>query len=393
MSAYRPAAAAFLSLLAIATAVCQETVLFVSGDPLGSRVIIDGRPLDRPAPVLVRSLPPGIHRVELQRHGYHDETAEVSLEAGGVAVVSPSLRRIGFAAGFPGEPQLLLGNGERPGEGRLWSFSLGSYSFSRRADGRLRVAPAFPRQRLADALAIAIPAFLGFATYLTIDAVANPPDSGWAVPPVVLTTHVLTAAMIGAEVWLQVQKQQFLEGFAFEPQAAGDPVAEQQTYDQATQLLQLGGLAEARAAFGRIEPGGRLYPHALYKISSIHVTSGAHEQALEGFDRIASEYPLPDLYDRSLKGAADVLVLLGRYSESLDRLASMAFADRMYGREEIDAYASEILARWAAESPEVLPRAIEAHRRLTTAYPSSPRIGAYRAALDRLLAAEAAPRR
>lgn len=386
------AAATLMSALALAAAVCQQTALYVCGDPLGARVLVDGSPLERPTPVLVRSLQPGSHRVQLQLSGYRDEVVDVLLDAGAAAIVSPTLRRVGFAAGFPGEASLLIGGEEHPAAGRAWSFAPGSYSFSRRADGRLAVKPSFRHQRLADALAIAIPVFLGFATYLTADAVINPPDSGWAVPPAVITTHAVTTAMIGVEVWLQVKKQRFLESFAMETRTENDPAFEQQTYDEGTRLLQLGSVAEARAAFGRIEPGGRLYPHALYKITSIHVTSGAHQQALEGFDRIAAEYPLPDLYDRSLKGAADVLLLLGRFSESLDRLAAMTFADRMYSREEIDAYACEILARWAAQSRDVLPRAIEAHRRLTNAYPDSPRIAAYRAALARLLAAPAAPR-
>jgi tetratricopeptide (TPR) repeat protein len=207
----------------------------------------------------------------------------------------------------------------------------------------------------------------------------------------VIATHLVTAAMIGAEVWLQVQKQAFLDDFALETRAENDPHLEQRSYDQGMQLLQIGSLAEARTAFSRVQPGGRLYPDALYKITSIHVTAGAYEQALEGFDRIAAEYPLPSLYDLSLKGAADLLLRLGRFSESLQRLELMTFVDKMYSREEIDAYSCEILARWAQQSVDVLPRAIEAYRRLTAAYPDSPRIGVYQSALARLLVRAGGP--
>ncbi len=383
------AALGLASLVALAAAAGQGTVLFVSSDPYGARVTVDGTPVERPTPVLLRSLAPGRHRVGLQRPGYDSREVEVSLQEGTVEIIAPLLPRVAFAAGFPGEPTVVLGKEERRTEGRLWTLAPGSYSFSRQKDGRLAVVPRFPHQRLADALGVALPIFLGFATYLTVDAIANPPDSSLPVPPAVMATHVVTAAMIGAEIWLQVKKQEFLDSFTVETWAESDPALEQQTYDQGMQLLQLGSLAEARAAFGRIQPVARLYPEALYKITSIHVTGGAFEQALEGFDRIASEYPLPDLYDRSLKGAADLLLRLGRYSESLDRLAAMTFADRMYSREEIDAYACEILARWSSQSREVLPRAIAAYQNLARSYPDSPRIAAYRAALARLVAAAA----
>jgi hypothetical protein len=382
-----------MCFVALAAAAGQGTVLFVSGEPHGARVIVDGVPIERPTPVLLRSLAPGPHRIELQRPGYHSQEIEVSLAPGTAEIVAPRLRRTGFVAGFPGEPTLLLGKDERQTEGRLWSLAPGTYSFSRDSGERLTVTPRFPLQRLTDALAVAIPIFFGFATYLTADAIANPPDSDRLVPPAVMATHLVTAAMIGTEIWLQVRKQDFLERFALETRAESDPDLEQQTYDQGTQLLQLGSLAEARAVFARIEPGGRLYPDALYKITSIHVTGGAYEQALEGFDRIAAEYPLPELYDRSLKGAADLLLRLGRFSESLDRLSAMTFVDRMYSREEIDAYSCEILARWASQSPDVLPRAIDAYIMLTGTYASSPRIGAYRAALAQLLAPAATPPR
>ena len=232
------------------------------------------------------------------------------------------------------------------------------------------MAPQFPRQRLADALALAIPVFLGFATGLTVDAIAHPPDSDLPVPPAVMATHLVTAAMIGAEIWLQVQKQEFLDSVrGSRPGPRAIRTWSSRSTTRACSCCCLGNLAEARAALSRVKPGGRLYPEALYKLTSIHVTGGAYEQALEGFDRIAGEYPLPELYDRSLKGAADLLLRLGRFSESLDRLALMTFADRMYSREEIDAYRCEILARWASQSPEVLPRAIEAYRSLTASYP------------------------
>ena len=356
-------------------------VLFVTSDPPGADLLLDGRPLERATPVLVRGLAPGEHTVRISRPGYAAWSGSVTLDPGAPGAVSAVLPRTGFVAGAPGTDIVLPGS-EETADGRYLALPLGTYAFGRDAGTRLTVTPAYPRQRLMDALAVGIPLFLGFATYLTIDgAVAGDP----AVPPAAIASYAAAATMIGAEAWLCGDRKRFREDTALRAEGEGDPAAEQASFDQALCLLGSDRFPEALAAFERIDRRSSLYPQALYKSANIHLLKSDYVSALADFDMIARDYPLPDLYDRSLKASADVLVRLERYPEALDRLGRMVFFDVLYGHEEIDRYRCQVLGTWAARAPEVLPRAIQAYIGLVGSYAASPRIDTYRLELASLL--------
>jgi tetratricopeptide (TPR) repeat protein len=371
-----------LALAATPAPRTEETsggVLFVTSDPPGAAVILDGTRLDRATPVLVRGLAAGEHRVEISRPGYAAYAGEVTLGLSAPEVVSPSLPRTGFVAAAPGADVTIPGSDKAAAGSRL-ALPLGTYTFSRDASRRLSVAPVYPRQRLVDALAVGIPLFLGFATYITVESGGDP-----GMPPAAIASYATAATMIGAEAWLLGDRRRFREETALQAEAEGDAAAEQAAFDLALCLLVSDRFPEALAALDRIDRGSRLYPQALYKRASIHLLNGAYAAALADFDLIVRDYPLPDLYDRSLKAAADVLVEMGQYPEALDRLDRMVFLDVLYGHEEIDRYRCQVLSAWSARAPQELPRAIEAYFDLVASYAASPRIDTYRLELASLL--------
>ncbi len=357
--------------------------LFVSSDPPGAVVVLDGTRLEHAAPVVLLDLTPGDHSVEIALPGYAPYAAKVTLTPSVPGVVSAVLPRMGFLAGAP-DADIVFAGVEVAAAGRYVDLPPGTYTFDRDPRRRLTIVPAYPRQRLIDALAIGIPLFVGFATYLTIDGVMEP-AADRAVPPAAVATYATSATMIGLEVWLQADKRRFRERTALQAEVESDPAAQQAAFDEAVSLLASDRLTEALAAFSRIAPRSRLYPQAIYKRASIHLLNGAYADALANFDRIVRDYPLPDLYDRSLKAAADILVRLERYPEALERLNRMVFLDVLYGHEEIDRYRCQVLGLWSARDPGVLARAIAAYGRLVGTYGSSPQIDTYRIELASLL--------
>jgi len=358
-----------------------KAALFLVTRPSGADVVWDGRTLEKKTPVLLRDITAGSHRLEVMRSGYASRVERIDMTGSEVRVVKLALADGTFEIGFPSDGRIAIRGEGLEAEDRVLRLPEGRYGFSRNG-GALRIEPVFPRQRLIDALHLTTPILFGFAGLLTLDAIIDPPGSSRPFPPAAVVTQALSVAMLGVELALNVQKRRYLSELSYRLDEATPDAA---VLAEADEALRVGELSRALQALGRIGPEQPAFPDALYKTSAVHALAGDYEAALQGFDRIATDYPLPHLYDRAQKNAADILLRFDRFEESLLRLEAMVMADPLYTREEIDSYKAELLARWSDRHPEVRPRAVEAYRALVDHYGDKNRSARYRLSLALLL--------
>jgi tetratricopeptide (TPR) repeat protein len=366
-----------LLVLAAGPAWSQDragAVLFVSSSPLGARVSLQGRPQPGRTPLLFRDLEPGRYRVELGKDGYLGRPVEVTLPAGEVRSLSVELREQGVSAIFPEEEGVVVQGRTENARERIFYLERGAYKVSRE-QGIVYLDPAFPQQRLIDALNISIPIMLSFASILTINAVFSPPETDWPVPPAVVAAHGVTLSMIGLDIGLNVYKRKQMRsyGYSMRSQELSTNRAERY-HEEAERLLERGRLEDALALYTNVLetfPDSPLLPWCLYRIAGIHYLKGENQKAIVAYQRTAAQFPVPELYDRCRKSLADILVGLGRYGDGLAQLDQMVFADPLFDRREIEGFRCEILAAWAEEDPSVSQRSRECAEEFDARYPGA----------------------
>jgi tetratricopeptide (TPR) repeat protein len=331
----------------------EESVLFVISTPLGASVALDGESLTDKTPLLIRQLDEGKHFLTISKEGYSDQKFDFNIEKGERKVVDLQLRRPGFDLYFPSERSVLFNDSEADSVGAVFGLEEGTYNVSRR-NQTLRVQPRFPQQRWMDALHIAIPIFLGLTTYLTLDTILNPPDTDFSVPPAVLASHIMSATLIGVDIGLAVSKANYMRSFSVDMTSREESeMYAREQYEKGEELLAEGDLQNALLNYASITEShakSKYYPYSLYKQAKIRYLLGEPSQALVGFQKIVTEYPLPEVYDKSQKNLADIYVEQGDFDKGIEHLNAMVFLDPFYTREDIDLFHGDILALELAES-------------------------------------------
>jgi hypothetical protein len=362
------------------------SILFVNSSPLGAAVAIDGRDLDGRTPLLLRDLEPGRHRLELEKEGFQTRSLEIGLASGEAQVVAIDLPEQGISVGFPAEGDIVLDGTTTAARDRIFYFGQGSFSIVRE-QGVVHVDPRYPQQRLIDALNITIPIMLVFSTLLTVDAVSNPPATGWPIPPGVLASNGITLSMIGLDIGLNLYKRRQMQSYSSTARSAeANQQVARNLYAEAEQLLELEKLDEALEGYAelmRIQPDSPLLPMSLYRIGSIRYLRGENAAAVLDFESITRDYPVAELYDRCQKNLADLMLLVKQFESSLEHLDDMVFVDPLYSREEIAFYRESVLEAWARADASVTTRLQEYRKELIERYPDSPDAEAIRRKLPK----------
>jgi tetratricopeptide (TPR) repeat protein len=344
----------------------------VNSAPLGAQVRLDGELLDGRTPLLLRNVAAGEYRLEFEKDGHLSREVKFDLAPEEIKSLNVDLTEQGISSMFPEEDGIVVqGRAEDAGD-RIIYLERGAYRVARE-QGIVYLDPAFPQQRLIDALNISIPIMLTFASVLTINAVFSPPDSDWPVPPVVLAAHGVTLFMIGLDIGLNVYKRKQLGSFSYSTRSQELSRSRAQRYrDEAERLLEQGRLEEALAVYTHVVdtfPDSSFLPFCLYRIAGIHYLKGENEQAIAAYRRTAEDYPVPELYDECRKNLADILVAMGRFEEGLAQLDEMVFADPLFEKREIDVFRCDILANRAREDPSIAERSRDCYKALIELYP------------------------
>jgi hypothetical protein len=367
-------------LAGLATArLSAEDVLFVSSDPMGARIFLDGQELAGPTPSLIRALPAGAHVLRVEKGGYWPQEAriETPTQISADFRLSPSEAMLHFE----GEPAVRVGGRlVEPADGVI-GFRSGSLALEAKRD-EMTVTPIFGGQRLLDGIRFALPLFIGVAGVLTAREIFAPRPSPFVIAPELAASALIGGGLLGWDIALELRRKAFLERYRVEAREAGSlAIAARLRFEAADAELSRGAFDSARARFEAIArdyPESPIAARALFQGATLDYVAGDRRAAKEAFGRIVRDYPLLELYDRSLKGLADCLVAEGDVPGAVARLELLTYRGPGLSRDEVELY------RRALASPEPLSSepaqaggedqgALEGS--LSDAGPSSPRPG------------------
>ncbi len=322
----------------------EQASLFLSTSPIRARVAIDGSLLGETTPIYLRAIFPGKHRITIVKEDYEGYTQELDFSQGETKTVHIDLEQQSFDTSFPSE-QIVFRGSEGLESAEAYRFPHGRYAY-RVEDGDLHVTPVFPNDGLLTAMNISIPVCVAISALLTVNDLLFPPDSGLPLSPTTLSAYGITAGVIGVDVVLHLKKRRFVEDAQKKIQSSrlGYHLA-QEHYEKGQEMLSQNRMSEALENYTWIIQNSReslYFPYTLYQIARIHYIQGESELALREFELIINQFPLSDLYDKSLKTLADLHYAAGDYNRSLDLLDSMVFLDPLYSREEIEKYRNVI---------------------------------------------------
>jgi tetratricopeptide (TPR) repeat protein len=300
-------------------------------------IIIDGSPQLKGSPLLLRTLVPGEHRLEIRGISPRGSPVTFTLEQGEIRSIH-----------FDYINNLLLTNYSTSSvlgiEERIDGYGYESRITYQVQDvkGMPIVYEEFPKQGTIDILNIAVPVFAVISGLLTLNDAAYPKDSGLFFSPVTITAYTVTAGLLGYRVALGRQRKKYIESLDVRPEElTASHLQARELYSRAQELLSGDELEEALLNYQQIvgNHAETIYmPHALYKIARIHQIEERYDVAEGTFELILERYPLADLYDKSLKALAELYAAQGRYCMGILYLDRMLFADPLFKRYAIQDY-------------------------------------------------------
>jgi hypothetical protein len=326
-----------------------QRFLFVSSDPLGAAVYLDGVRLEKPTPLLVRDIKSGKHRLRLEKEGFLSRD---------ILIATPQDKTIGCDLSpaqpilhFEGEGAVrVAGRSAEPADGSI-RFQAGSLSLKPASDG-IDVTPVFGQQRLLDGIRFALPLFLGLTGVLTVREIAWPRESGLVLAPELAVSSLIGGGLLGWDIALVAKKQKFLKDYKVHVEGPESLAAAAKTkFDAASASMIQGNFEAALSQFEALAadyPDNPLAPRALFESARLKYITGDKGGSAEVFSQIVEDYPVPELYDRAIKGLADCLIAKGDLAGALAELDLLTYLGPGLTREEMDSYRESILALQAA---------------------------------------------
>jgi hypothetical protein len=337
-------AVAILALALMPFAQFAEGALFVSSDPMGAKVYLDGVELAGRTPLLLRDVAAGSHRLRIEKEAWMTKEAQVEVPATnavdfGLSPVDPALH-------FEGESAVrVAGQSVDPADG---SFSLkaGALTLQPGRDG-IDVTPVFGRQRLLDGIRFALPLFIGLTGVLTAREIYAPRKSPFVIAPELAASTLIGGGLLGWDIALEAERKSFVEQYRVEARGPESlAIVAKMKFEAAGESLIQGNFESALSQFEAIArdyPDSPIAPRAIFECAGLKYTAGDREGAAEAFRSIVQDYPLVDLYDRSLKGLADCLSAEGDAAGALAQLDLLTYLGPGLTREEIRLYRQSIL--------------------------------------------------
>ena len=305
-------------------ACAQETLLFISTSPINTTILLDGSPQLNRSPLLIRTLSPGDHIIEIMGLPNPGSPRKITLNRG-------DIRSLSFD---------YVNN-------NIQIHNVHPSSFVTEVP---LLPEEYPKQKSINILNIAIPVFAVISGLLTINDAVYSKDTGLFFSPITITAYTVTAGLTGYRIALGRQKKRYIQSVDEQFDNVNTPfrMALEQ-YNMGQEALSLDELDRALFHYTTIvhQYQNTMYlPYALYKIAKIHAIREQYDLATQGFTHITAQYPLPDLYDRSLKSLADIAASQGRYIESIGYLDRMVYADPLFNRNTVNRYKAKLEEQW-----------------------------------------------
>lgn len=322
----------------------KDEILFISTNPMGAVVVLDGKTLPRTTPVLLRDVKPGKHRLAITKQGYRTVREDFEAAAGRVTAIKVNLAENFISPVLPKNEELAFKGRLYPYSSEYYEIPTGTYSISRKGD-TVAFTPIFPGQNALSFFNVATPMLLGAsaaATISTLFSSSSHPD--WGVP---VLSYFASALSIAVDISLHLQKDRYVNSFAITPVPRAVATVAQR-YEKANELLAQGDLADAVDQYIAVveQPQDSIdYPLALYQLGRIHVIQGDLMLAISELRLIIDKYPIPEVYDKACKSLADIADQQGDYRAALGYLGQMVFYDPLYPKGQIEQYRAAIEAQ------------------------------------------------
>lgn len=278
--------ATFLAVLAMV--VSAEPIVFFEGEPFGAAVKDEAGTTLGVTPFL-RVLPVGDYRITFERDGHRSVTESFSVSDDDVFAVNPTL---------PARYTII----DLPQEGRNDEvLPDGSYRFTR-DEGAFGIEPIYPGETRLRVFRTATPVLIGAAIASTVWTAVAPPQSTDAaiVPTVVLQVGALTSA--GLSFRENRRRDLFFEEWT-PPVQPYRPLSAAALADEARAATVSGDLAQARERYTRLInefPYAPSVPEALYTLGRFDLIDRSYADAAVSFQRLRTDYPVIEYYDRTL---------------------------------------------------------------------------------------------
>lgn len=317
-------------------------------DPLGANLTINGKPWAKHSPVLLDSGVDKKYTVRIDKEGYSSVTTSVEVQRGAVEHLHISLSGNRFIPAFPGKDSIVIQTGLFPASGGDITLPYGRYEMNEDR-GRVFLEPVYPLEDTLKLLNAAIPVSILLSVFFTTEDLLSPKTGSLPLGVPAILSWTASIGLIGADLALLHNKAQFREDFIPEPvqqEKAGTEAAE--LYQRAEELLVRNRLEDALDYFTQVVAGHQesyYFPLSLYKTGKIHLATGDVDLAVSEFKTLLSNYPVPELYDKTRKALADAFVSQGDYTKAQTELDNMIYYDPLFDREGIERYRVEITQR------------------------------------------------
>ncbi|HUX37217.1 MAG TPA: tetratricopeptide repeat protein [Rectinemataceae bacterium] len=316
--------------------------LFVESEPLGAKVFLDGKDLERPSPLLLRDLAPGMHRFRFEKEGWYTQEVVVALPRSEPLLVS--LVRKSPLIFLDGAVSPAAGIGDaRDTEPSSSAIRLSSspLEFSAGRQG-IDIAKVFPRQKLLDGVNFSLPLFLALTGVLTVREIYAPRSSTFIISPELAASALIGAGLLGWDIDLQIRRFRFTQQGPPRQESWKElSLAARLRFDRASETLRGGDFESALVQFQALVdeyPDDPIMPRALFETARLLSLQGDTRGAEAIFRKLVEDYPMPELYDRAIKNLADCLVALGDKEGARKQLDLLTYNGAGLSREEIELF-------------------------------------------------------
>ncbi|MBU8913579.1 MAG: PEGA domain-containing protein [Spirochaetales bacterium] len=335
-----------LLFVASATVGAQEppdTALFISTAPIRAEVMLDGTPIGT-TPLLVRAIEPGEHQLTFIKPGHLRRNETVEIGPSEVVQFSATLEPNVFVGAFAATETVVAGTTYSRQDARL-VLPAGTYEFSQ-SGVSLSLDPVYPNESALRALRVATPVVIIAAVIATIEDLlvqdsARSYFTSFLPSPATFAALTAAAASSGFLIALNRDKDRYeAETVIRELETTLTDAEAERYYLDGDRALEAGNLGTALTNYTRVVVDGgdsEYVPLALYKTARLYSISGGANLALQLFQLLVRDYPIPETYDRALKSISDICLGNGLYDDALTSLESMVFVDDLYDPADIRA--------------------------------------------------------
>ena len=310
-------------LVLLQSPACAEGYLFVSSEPFGSKVLIDGVEQPETTPLL-RRLEEGNYEIEIYQEGHRLAKTSVRVEEGEHVVVEPTLPPTYVVLSFPED------------EGPPTALPDGPYRLLQGEDGTI-VEPLYPRESRLRLFRILSPALLTAATATTIATFALPPEQP-RLGYIPVATFQLSSLLFGALTLKEERRREEYVASWSPPENPYYPSRARQRAESARAALERGDLILARREFRELiagYPRAPAVPEAIFTLARLEFLEGETGAGADQLERLRSEYPVVEYYDRATVELARTAFEQGRTAEGRKLLSELTGSDPSIEYEEL----------------------------------------------------------